>query len=96
MRLRYTPEALVELDEILTGIAEHSPQGARRVQARIQAVIDFLLDYPHSGQSTDMDSLRRTTTHPYPYLVFYEPHDDEIVVIAVRHGARDLASMPDR
>ena len=57
MRLRYTPEALVELDEILTGIAEHSPQGARRVQARIQAVIGFLLDYPHSGQSTDMDSL---------------------------------------
>ena len=96
MRLRYTPEALVELDEILTGIAEHSPQGARRVQARIQAVIDFLLDYPHSGHSTDMDSLRRTTAHPYPYLVFYEPHDDEIVVIAVRHGARDPASMPDR
>ena len=96
MRLCYTPEALVELDEILVGIAEHSPQGASRVQARIQVVIDFLLDYPQSGHSTDMAPLRRMTARPYPYLVFYEPHDDEIVIIAIRHGARDPSSMPDR
>jgi toxin ParE1/3/4 len=25
---------------------------------------------------------------PYPYLVLYEPTDDEIIVHAIRHGAR--------
>jgi toxin ParE1/3/4 len=28
------------------------------------------------------------TTTPYPYLIFYEATDDEIIVHAVRHGAR--------
>jgi plasmid stabilization system protein ParE len=31
---------------------------------------------------------------PYPYLVFYEVTDEEIIVHAVRHGARDPGSMP--
>jgi len=32
---------------------------------------------------------------PYPYLVFYEVGDGEIVVHAVRHGARDPSGSPD-
>jgi hypothetical protein len=31
---------------------------------------------------------------PYPYVVFYEVKDDEVVVVGVRHGARDPGSMP--
>jgi hypothetical protein len=31
---------------------------------------------------------------PYPYLVFYEVKDDEVVIVGVRHGARDPGSMP--
>jgi toxin ParE1/3/4 len=34
------------------------------------------------------------TTPPYPYLIFYEVAGDEIVVHAVRHGARDPSGMP--
>ena len=30
----------------------------------------------------------------YPYLIFYEVHDAEIVVIGIRHGARDPSTMP--
>jgi plasmid stabilization system protein ParE len=40
VKLRYTQRAIVELDEILTHIAERSPGGARRVQARIHAIIE--------------------------------------------------------
>ena len=29
------------------------------------------------------------TTTPYPYLVFYEATDTEVIVHAIRHGARD-------
>jgi toxin ParE1/3/4 len=29
------------------------------------------------------------TTIPYPYLIFYEATDAEIIVHVVRHGARD-------
>ena len=43
VKLRYTLPALADLGAILDYIAAHSPQGARRVQARIQALIDLLL-----------------------------------------------------
>lgn len=96
MRLRYTPEALVELDRVLAGIEEHSPQGARRVQARIKAVMELLLRHPNAGQLTNLKPMRRIVATPYPYLIFYEPHDEEIIVIGVRHGARDPRTMPDQ
>jgi toxin ParE1/3/4 len=43
VRLRYTPRAAAELDEVLAYIEARSPQGARRVQMRIQLIIDLLV-----------------------------------------------------
>ena len=43
VKLRYTLPALADLNAVLDYIVAHSPQGARRVQARIQAIIDLLL-----------------------------------------------------
>jgi toxin ParE1/3/4 len=35
------------------------------------------------------------TVAPYPYLIFYEVTDDEAIIHAVRHSARDPSLMPD-
>ncbi|TNC12404.1 type II toxin-antitoxin system RelE/ParE family toxin [Methylobacterium terricola] len=93
MRLRYTPEAADELERILNGISETSPSGGRRVLARIQAATDRLLDQPRSGPPTDLRPMRRTLARPY--LIFYTLTEDEVVVVGIRHGARDPATMPD-
>jgi toxin ParE1/3/4 len=34
------------------------------------------------------------TTTPYPYLVFYEITETEIIIHAVHHAARDPSGMP--
>ncbi len=94
MRLRYTRPALADLSAILDYIAAHSPQGARRVQARIKALTDLLLLYPHIGRRTNDPAIRRMNTMPYPYLVFYEVTESEIIIHAVRHAARDPSGMP--
>gem|GEM_PF-2086867 len=73
MRLSYTLPALADLSAILDYIAAHSPQGAKRVQARIQAIIDLLLIHPYIGTRTDNPVIRRLAAPPYPYVVFYEP-----------------------
>lgn len=65
-----------------------------RVQARIQAVMDLLLQCPGIGSVTTDPTIRRMTTSPYPYLIFYEIAGDEVIIHAVRHGARDPRSMP--
>lgn len=89
MKLRYTTNALAELDQILTTIAVQSPQDAQRVQARVRSIVELLLQFPESGQSTTTPTLRRVVATPYPYLIFYQHIDDEIVIVGVRHGARD-------
>lgn len=96
MRLRYTPEALAELDALVADIAAHSPQGAKRVLARIDAMTTLMLHHPRSGQPTSLGGMRRMVVTPYPYLIFYEPGDGEIIVVGIRHGARDPSSMPNR
>lgn len=96
LKLRYTPRGAAELDEVLAYIAKRSPQGARRVKTRIQAIINLLLQRPSAGQLTSKGRLRRIVASPYPYLIFYQITDDEIVIHGVRHGARNPSSMPNR
>jgi len=96
VKLRYTVPALADLSAVLDYIAVRSPQGARRVQARIQAIIDLLLVHPGIGARTDDPTIRRMTTSPYPYLIFYEATEAEIIIHAVRHAARDPSGMPGR
>jgi toxin ParE1/3/4 len=94
MRLRYTLPALADLAAILDYIADRSPQGAARIHSRIRAVTDLLLLYPQAGAVTDDPTIRRLTTTPYPYLIFYETTDEEVIIHAVRHGARDPSDNP--
>jgi plasmid stabilization system protein ParE len=94
MRLRFTLPALADLALILDYVANRSPQGANRVHARIQGITNLLLEYPLAGALTDDPAIRRVTTTPYPYLIFYEATDDEIIIHAVRHGARDPSDSP--
>ena len=94
MRLRYTLPALADLNAVLDYVAAHSPQGARRVQARIQAITDLLLLYPGIGTRTDDPAIRRMTALPHPYLIFYEATETEIIIHAVRHAARDPSGIP--
>jgi toxin ParE1/3/4 len=93
VKLRYTSSALADLTEILDYIQAYSPHAARRVQSRIQRITDLLLTYPHCVR-TDDPSVRRLATAPHPYLIFYEATVTEIIVIAVRHGARSPDGMP--
>jgi plasmid stabilization system protein ParE len=94
MRLRYTLPALADLASVLDFIADRSPQGAARVHARIRAITELLLQHPLAGARTDDSSIRRMPTTPYPYVVFYEVVNDEIIIHAVRHGARDPGGNP--
>jgi toxin ParE1/3/4 len=94
VRLRYTLPALADLSSILDYIAAQSPQGAHSVHTRIQVIVDLLLTHPNIGTRTDDPAIRRMTTPPYPYLIFYETTEAEIIIHAVRHAARNPGGMP--
>jgi toxin ParE1/3/4 len=94
LKLRYTPQGALELEAVLHYIAERSPQGAKKVQIRIQEMINFALRHPHAGTRTRRRGFRRLVAHPYPYLIFYEADEDEIIVHGIRHAVRRPSSMP--
>jgi toxin ParE1/3/4 len=94
VRIRYTQPALADLETILSYIASRTPQGARRVQSKIQALVELTTFHPMIGARTHDPTIRRLPILPFPYLVFYEASEDEIIIHAVRHAARDPASMP--
>ena len=92
MRVRYSVPALADLANILAYIDARSPQGARKVRARIEETLNLLLSNPFIGARTRQG--RRISAWPYPYLIFYEVTKDTIMVHAIRHGARDPRTMP--
>jgi toxin ParE1/3/4 len=94
VKLRYTLPALADLNSILDYIAAHSPQGAKRVQERIEGIVGLLPTNPDLGVRTDDPTIRRLTMSPYPFLVFYGVAGTEIIIHAIRHGARDPLGMP--
>ncbi|MEI9409220.1 type II toxin-antitoxin system RelE/ParE family toxin [Mesorhizobium salmacidum] len=94
MKVRFTSPALADLKNIIDHINVHSPRGAHRVRQRIKLLLERIAGQPFLGKRTDDPAIRRLATVPYPYLIFYEAADEEIIVHAVRHGARDPSSMP--
>lgn len=89
MRLRYTLRALDDLSSILGYLAERSPVGAKHVRRRLQVVIGLLPEHPNIGTPTDDPTIRRLIALPYPYLIFYELGDNEVIIHTIRHSSRD-------
>ena len=92
MRIIYTLPALADLEHVLN---ELPPQGLRSVRTRIDEIEKLLEQFPDSGSPTSFKWLRRISTSPHPYVIFYEPAAHAIIIHAIRHGARDPAAMPD-
>ena len=93
VKLRYTRRAIAALSLILDYIGAQSPQGARRVHARIQITIELLLLHPNIDTRTGDPTIRRVTASLTPNLISYEATEAEIIIHAVRHAARDPAEM---
>ena len=91
MNVRFSRDALAELDEIFSYIGAHSAAGAKRTQQRILAVIEYLKRFPRIGTPTDDAVTRMLVANPYPYLIFYEIDEaaTEIIILHIRHGARE-------
>lgn len=89
MIVRFTPTARSELWDILVYIKERNPAGARNVAARIRRALDRIVAFPHHGRPTSDPGIRLILALPYPYMIFYEPLESEIVVHRVRHARRE-------
>ena len=89
MKVRLDARAVRDLEEIRSYLVEHSPFGAERVRQHIAQTLERLGDFPLLGRATDEPGVRVLTLTRYPYLIFYAVLTDTVVVLHIRHGARE-------
>jgi toxin ParE1/3/4 len=72
---------------------------AKRWEKAVTATLLRISRGPHAGSpcnfsATELRGARRVPVAGFPkHLIFYQPYPDEIVVLRIVHGARDLESL---
>jgi plasmid stabilization system protein ParE len=91
---QFTPQAVDDLLDIWSFIANDNLDAADRVETAICRACDFLADSPFAGNTrSDLTPLpvRFWVVQPYSnYRIVYDPSKKPLQVIRILHGARDL------
>jgi toxin ParE1/3/4 len=90
VKLAFDDRALVDLEGIHHWIAQDSPKAAKAVIERILSSTELLASFPYMGRAGREEGTREWVVPRLPYVVIYEVHEAEVIVIAVFHGAQDL------
>jgi toxin ParE1/3/4 len=88
MKVRFSPRAFADREQIFEYLHARSPSGARNVLASIREAIAQLADQPHSGYPTNDPEVRVKFVVRYPYKIFYRVRDDLIEIVHIRHTSR--------
>ena len=87
MRIVWTDDAVGNVEAIVTYVSAFNPAAAQRLAERLVAVADSLAEFPNRGR--DVGEGRREMTTVWPYILRYRVRDDAVIILRVRHGARD-------
>lgn len=88
MRVRLTPSAERDLDEIEAYIAADNVSAAIDTVLRVIDSIRHLGDYPDMGREGRIGGTREWVVPETPFIVPYRIRDNTVEVLRVLHGAR--------
>lgn len=91
MSVRFANSAQADLIDLWLVIAEDNPTAADKVLDTIYATATLISTQPEMGRARPelADGLRSFPTKT-PYIIFYLPDADGVVVIRVLHHSRDI------
>lgn len=93
----WTQSGLDDLADVMDFVARDSSAYAARLGTRLVETPRVLARWPRSGSIVpefDVDHVREVIVRPY--RVIYVVRGDDCFVVAVVHGARDLAALHTR
>ena len=85
-----------DVDEIAANIAKDNLTAALRFYDRVQEAFDRIALWPMIGTARQVKHLDLKGTRSYPirgfrnYLIFYRVTGEEVEILHVIHGARDI------
>ena len=91
MRLVFDDRALADLEGIFDWIAKDNPTAAKAAVERLFESVEHLASFPRMGHAGRDEGTLEWVVPRLPYIVVYEVHPErnEVIVVAVVHGARD-------
>jgi toxin ParE1/3/4 len=92
-----TEAAETDLAEIWSYLAVESSEAvATNFLARLRSTFDPVREFPFAGPMRDELAPGLRVLFQTPYAIYYLVCDDELVIVRVVHGARDVAAMAGR
>ena len=88
MGLRWTQEAVSDLERITDYLFQHVPDRAAELVRRVYEAPDGLLEFPHRGRPGKKEGTRELVLVPLPYVVVYVVRIDVVFVVRILHGAQ--------
>ena len=88
-KIVWTEEAIEHLEAIVAYICAFNPAAVIRLGERLIAVADSLAEFSERGRHAGEG--RREMTTVWPYVLRYRVEGDAVIILRIRHGARDEA-----
>jgi len=89
-KLTRTATAEQDLEEILAYLNSHSPAAADRFAADLDARCQLLPSQPNTGRARDNLVAGMRSVVVGSYLVFFLATDDDLFIVRILHGARNI------
>jgi toxin ParE1/3/4 len=86
-----TEPALHDVEDIANYISADNPAAARKMVDAVYTTINRLCDFPQMGHIGYLSDTREFVVSGSHYVIVYQAAADTLTVLAVFHGARDLA-----
>lgn len=88
MRLTWSALAIADRMAIFDFIEQDNPAAAIRIDAKIEAGIRQLLQFPESGRTGRVSGTRELVIAGTPYIAAYSVLSDRIRILRVLQGAQ--------
>ena len=89
MTLRWTLQALQNLNEAYEYIEIDNPGAATRIVDRIEAAVGRLRMFPQIGRPAPRPKTRELVIARTPFIAVYRVQNEEVVILSILHGARN-------
>jgi toxin ParE1/3/4 len=86
-KIVWTEEAIEHLEAIAAYVSVYDRAAAERLAQRLVELADSLAEFPDRGRDAGDD--RREMTVVWPYVLRYRVEQELVVILRIRHGARD-------
>jgi len=89
MRIRWTPAAADDLEEISEYLRVRHPQYWQPTIRKLYQSIRSLKEWPNQGRPGREEGTRELPFSPLPYIAIYRLKEQTVEILRIYHGARN-------